>query len=242
MGSGIGTILASVSIPMAIDLAKNLITAKGAPRMGGPPLKGGKGAPRIGGPPFHGHGAPRLGMPPPFIGSWPNSQIGRGAAKAIKSDYTKKQIKQTANKYLDQALESFTNDLSEKISGGNVEYSQWYPMEMYAPSGVYDPTNRFYKGGAVDIHKMIGKLPKPKDGWSPSQSKYMGPYNSLDQQLVYDKNTGEVIQWNVKPYNKVDETAAYHDIRHDMAKDKGDYDRQMVKSLDQIPYMGCRFG
>ncbi|PFX30006.1 hypothetical protein AWC38_SpisGene5197 [Stylophora pistillata] len=40
MGSGIGTILASIGIPMAIDLVKNLISGKGAPQMGGPPLKG----------------------------------------------------------------------------------------------------------------------------------------------------------------------------------------------------------
>ncbi|PFX27761.1 hypothetical protein AWC38_SpisGene7519 [Stylophora pistillata] len=49
---------------------------------------------------------------------------GQGAAKAIKSDYAKKKIKQTANKYLDQALDSFTNDLSKKISAGNIDYSQ----------------------------------------------------------------------------------------------------------------------
>ena len=140
----------------------------------------------------------------------------QGAAKAIKSDYAKNNIKQKANKYLYQALDSFTDDLSKKISGGNIDYSQWYPMELYAPSGVYDPTNLLYKGGAVHIHKMIGKSPKPKGGWTPSRYKYMGPYNPLDQQLVYDKKTVEVKQWNVKPYDKVDEIAAYHDICCDM--------------------------
>ena len=35
----------------------------------------------------------------------------------------------------------------------------------------------------------------------------MGPYNPLDQQLEYDKNTGEVTKWHVQPYNKVDEIA-----------------------------------
>ena len=53
----------------------------------------------------------------------------------------------------------------------------------------------------------------------------MGPYNPLDQQLEYDKDTGEITKWHVKPYNKVDEVAAYHDICYDM-----------VKSLDAIPY------
>lgn len=83
---------------------------------------------------------------------------------------------------------------------------------------------------------MIGKLPKPKAGWTPPGYKYMGPYNPLDKQLQYDPATGEVLKWNVKPYNKVDEIAAHHDICYDMGKNKGECDRQMVKSLDSIPY------
>ena len=93
--------------------------------------------------------------------------LGRaGAAKAVKSDIVKQKIKETANHYLDKALDSFTSDLSKRL----------------------DPTS----GGAIDIHKMIGKLPKPKGGWTPSKYKYMGPYNPLQNQLEYDKNTGEV--------------------------------------------------
>ena len=90
--------------------------------------------------------------------------------------------------------------------------------------------------GGGDIHKWIGKLPKPKAGWTPGKYKYMGPYNPLDKQLSYDPETGEVTEWRVKPYNKVDEIAAYHDICYDMGKNKGDCDREMVQSLDQIPY------
>ena len=64
----------------------------------------------------------------------------------------------------------------------------------------------------------------------------MGPYNPLDKQLEYDKNTSEVTKWHVQPSNKVDEIAAYHDICYYMGKNKGDCDKQMVKSLDNIPY------
>ena len=39
-----------------------------------------------------------------------------------------------------------------------------------------------------------------------------------------------------EPYNKVDEISAYHDNCYDMGKDKGECDRQMVESLDKIPY------
>ena len=42
--------------------------------------------------------------------------LGRkGASEAVKSDYAKQKIKDIANKYLDQALDRFTSDLSKKI-------------------------------------------------------------------------------------------------------------------------------
>ena len=99
--------------------------------------------------------------------------------------------------------------------------------------------NQVVFGGTIprlDLHKLIGKLPKPKAGWTPGKYKYMGPYNPLDEQLSYDPNTGEVTEWRVKPYNKVDEIAAYHDICYDMGRNKGDCDKEMVQSLDQIPF------
>ena len=92
------------------------------------------------------------------------------------------------------------------------------------------------EGKGLDIHKLIGKLPKPKAGFTPSKYKYMGPYNLLENQLEYDKSTGEVTKWHVQPYNKVDEIAAHHDICYDMGKSKGECDKKMVKSLDALPY------
>ena len=38
-------------------------------------------------------------------------------------------------------------------------------------------------GSGIDIHKWIGKLPKPKAGWTPGKYKYMGPYNPLEKQI-----------------------------------------------------------
>lgn len=32
-------------------------------------------------------------------------------------------------------------------------------------------------GGAIDIHKWFGKLPRPKSGFTPAKYKYMGPHN-----------------------------------------------------------------
>ena len=58
VGNGIGSILASIGIPLALDVIKG-ITDRGAPRMGN-----------------RGGGSPRIGAPPPFIGTW-----GRGKEK-----------------------------------------------------------------------------------------------------------------------------------------------------------------
>ena len=59
--------------------------------------------------------------------------LGRkGASEAIKSDYAKQKIKSIANQYLDQALDSFTSDLSNKL----------------------DPVS----GKGIDIHKAILKV------------------------------------------------------------------------------------
>ena len=119
-----------------------------------------------------------------------------------------------------------------------------YKNDLNKPFDTYDECGNFYSrsqvkklmGKGLDIHKMIGKIPNPKSGWTPGNYKFMGPYNPLQDQLKYDPKTGEVLEWKIKPYNKVYEIANHHDICYDMGKNKGDCDRQMVQSLDQIPY------
>ena len=81
----LGTLLASIGIPLAIEALKkitggaprmgsDLTKGHGAPRMGSDLTKG-HGAPRMGSDLTKGHGAPRIGMyqPPPFIGTWGTS-------------------------------------------------------------------------------------------------------------------------------------------------------------------------
>ena len=69
-GGFLGTLLASIGLPLAIEAIKK-ITGKGAPRMGSDLIEG--------------HGAPRLGMyqPPPFIGTW--EQVRKGGGKKKKA-------------------------------------------------------------------------------------------------------------------------------------------------------------
>ena len=86
------------------------------------------------------------------------------------------------------------------------------------------------------------KLPKPKRGFTLPGHKYTGPYNPLDQQLRFDPNTGEILEFYVKPTGKTDAVAVQHDVdysvcegKENVRKCKNKADRQMVKSLDSIP-------
>ena len=77
-GGFLGTLLASIGLPLAIEAIKK-ITGKGAPRMGSDLIKG--------------HGAPRLGMyqPPPFIGTW--EQVRKGGGKKKKAPKKNKKVR-----------------------------------------------------------------------------------------------------------------------------------------------------
>ena len=59
-------------------------------------------------------------------------------------------------------------------------------------------------GGAFDIHKAIGKLPKPKGGWTLPGHKYIGPYNDLDSQVRFDPETGEILEIYDQPTGTTD--------------------------------------
>ena len=108
----------------------------------------------------------------------------------------------------------------------------------------------YYRGGDIDIHKAISKLPKPKSGFTLPGHKYTGPYNPLDEQLRYDPNTGEILEYYVKPTGKTDTVAAQHDVDYancekrskNSKKCKNEADRKMVKALDSIPYKDRQLG
>ena len=69
-GGFLGTLLASIGIPLAIEAIKKI--TGGSPRMGSK---------------LEGHGAPRIGMyqPPPFIGTWEQARKGGGKKKNKKN-------------------------------------------------------------------------------------------------------------------------------------------------------------
>ena len=88
----------------------------------------------------------------------------------------------------------------------------------------------------LDIHKAIGKLPKPKSGFTLPGHKYTGPYRKLDKQLKYEKDTGEVHEIYDKQTRTTDDITMQHDVGYTVCEDdkrcKNRADRKMVKSLD----------
>ena len=73
----------------------------------------------------------------------------------------------------------------------------------------------------IDIHSLLEKNPvtkamlKPKFGY-----KYLGPYNDLENQLLYDKNTDDIYTYNDKPKNILDKIASKHDTCYAVKKIK----------------------
>ena len=145
----------------------------------------------------------------------------RGASQAIKSDAAKKKFKEIGQKYLDQVIDSVTDDVSKRIAG------------------------KGKKGKGVDIHKAIGKLPKPKGGWTLPGHKYTGPYNDLENQVRYD-NEGNILEIYDKPTGKTDAIAMQHDVDYTICKDdkkcKHRADKKMVRALDAVPWNQRQWG
>ena len=99
--------------------------------------------------------------------------------------------------YLGQVIDSVTDDFSKRIDPQSV--------------------------GRVDIHKAIGKLPRPKRGWTLPGHKYTGPYNDLEKQLKYDPGTGEILEIYDQPTGTTDAIAMPHDV---------DYTVEITKSVN----------
>ena len=89
----------------------------------------------------------------------------------------------------------------------------------------------------IDIHALLEKNPITKKMLQPKFGyKYLGPYNDLNNQLLYDKQTGDILKYYEKPKNILDKIASKHDTCYSVGKNKNDCDRIMVKETDNIPY------
>ena len=98
----------------------------------------------------------------------------------------------------------------------------------------------------VDIHKAIGRLPKPKSRWTLPGHKYTGPYNDLEKQVRYDKDTGKILEIYDKPTGKTDAIAMQHDVDYSVCGDdkecKHRADKKMVRALDAVPWKERQWG
>ena len=82
----------------------------------------------------------------------------------------------------------------------------------------------------MDIHKLIGKLPRPEKGFVLPSHRYTGPYNPLHKQLDANDNPlpGQ------EPFNAVDKISIKHDICYrdnDNKRGKKKCDEIMLKEL-----------
>ena len=60
----------------------------------------------------------------------------------------------------------------------------------------------------MDVHQLIGTLPRPKRRWVLPHHKFIGSWNPLDQQL----NKDELLKKETEPYNKIDEISMHYVI------------------------------
>ena len=114
------------------------------------------------------------------------------------------------------------------------------------PEKNYKTNRKDLDGGAIDIHKAVGKLPKPARGWTLPGHKYTGPYNDLENQVRHNPETGEILEIYDQPTGPTDAVSMQHDVYYSVCgndrKCKYKADRKMVKSLDAIPWKKRQWG
>ena len=53
---------------------------------------------------------------------------------------------------------------------------------------------------AIDIHALLEKNPITKKMLQPKFGyRYLSPFNNLDKQMLYDKQTGDILKYHDKP-------------------------------------------
>ena len=140
---------------------------------------------------------------------------------------------------IDEAGKAVINKLADVVSTEGFRKGE-YTRKNLKRGG------RVRSGGAVDIHKAIGKLPKSKSGWTLPGHNYTGPYNDLDNQVRYNPETVEILEIYDPPTGKTDAIAMQHDVDYSVCGDdkkcKHRADRKMVSALDAVPWNERQWG
>ena len=121
------------------------------------------------------------------------------------------------------------------------------------PNKRYKTDRRDLDGAGFDIHKAIGKLPKPKRGWVLPGHHFTGPFNNLQTQLSYDPETAEIWDTNnqqVPPMLSLCNTMLI--IQSAVTRKKNTVrtkksvntkrTKKMVKALDAVPWKQRQYG
>ena len=143
----------------------------------------------------------------------------KGVAKAIKTDYAKKKIKNVASKYLDQVLDSFASNISPTGSAIDIHKA----ILKVAPK----------KGFVMPGHRYTGP------GNPPEQQLRYDP-NTGQILEIYQQPTGKTDA--VSMQHDVDYSVCGNKPKNNQVKCKNDADRKMVKALDAIPWKERQWG
>ncbi|PFX22886.1 putative uncharacterized transposon-derived protein F54H12.3 [Stylophora pistillata] len=114
----------------------------------------------------------------------------QGVARAVKSDFAKTKFKKTADKYVNQVIDSFSNDLSKKISGGSVydvnqaDVNRILPMSIKY-GWIVPLKNKKGESVAKGFEKIFAEGRVPKRLWVDKGSEY---YNSHVKDLMKAKD------------------------------------------------------
>ena len=98
------------------------------------------------------------------------------------------------------------------------------------PNKKYKRNRKDIDGGATDIHKAIGKLPKPKAGWTLPRHRYTGPYNDLENQVRYNPKTGEILEIYDPPTGPTEAVAMQHDVDYSV---RGDNRKCKIRQIEK---------
>ena len=143
----------------------------------------------------------------------------KGVAKAIKSDYVKKKIKNVANKYLDQVLDSFASNISP--TGGAIDIHK--VILKVAPK----------KGFVMPEHRYTGP-------GNPLDQQFRYDPNTGQILEIYQQPTGRTDA--VSMQHDVDYSVCGNNPKSNQVKCKNDADHKMVKALDAIPWKERQWG
>ena len=168
-------------------------------------------------------------------------EMGRfGASELLRNKKAQKKALDFALDKMKPFLAKTSSDMLDQLS------------TKIRPNKKYTTDRADLDGAGVDVHSLIGKLPKPRKGWTLPGHNFTGPYNPLEDQLRYDPTTGEILEFYVNPTGKTDAIAAQHDVDYSVCGNdrnpsnirrcKNKADRKMVKSLDAIPWNERQWG